>query len=82
MAVVALLLLNSSDSRHGFLGLVDKDVVSATLVVGGASIIVGCWVAFVASLELVALGLGGLGGDILLDVVHGAHELEDGSSSD
>ena len=82
MAVVALLLLNSSDSRHGLLGLVDKDVVSATLVVGGASIIVGCWVAFVASLELVALGLGGLGGDILLDVVHGAHELEDGSSSD
>ena len=38
--------------------------------------------AFLASLELVALGLGGFDGDILLGVVHGAHELEDGGSSD
>ena len=82
VAVVALLLFNGSDSRHGLLGLVDEDVVSATLVVGGASVIVGCWVAFVASLELGALGLGGLGGDTLLDAVHGTHELEDGSGSD
>ena len=40
VAVVALLLSNGSDAGHGLLGLVDKDIVSATLVMGGAAVVV------------------------------------------
>lgn len=32
VAIVALLLFDSSDSRHGLLGLVDEDIVGTTLV--------------------------------------------------
>jgi len=81
VTVVSLVLSDWLDSAHAVVGGVDKNVVSTALVVGRGLVVIRGGVFLVAGLKLVALSLGGALSDGLISF-HGAHELEDGGSSD